>query len=91
MYADIYAYMAICRGGRDTHVFIGMLNFPRRAPIKSNVFLQHKAPAVSGAPSKTSMLNEVILPFYSTLVRPHIEFWVQHWDPQHNKDMIHKN
>ncbi|PKU49532.1 rna-directed dna polymerase from mobile element jockey-like [Limosa lapponica baueri] len=56
---------------------------------QQHVLAAQKANCILGSikRSVTSRLREVILPLYSVLMRPNLEYCVQLWGPQHKKDI----
>jgi len=53
------------------------------------VFAAQKADRILGCTKRSvaSRSREGILPLYSTLIRPHLEYCIQLWSPQHKEDM----
>ncbi|GAB0183939.1 cAMP-dependent protein kinase inhibitor alpha [Grus japonensis] len=69
---------------KDLGVLVDKLNMTQQCVLatqKANHVLGHIKRSV------TSKLREVILPLYSALMRPHLEYCVQLWGPQYKKDI----
>ncbi|PKU41698.1 hypothetical protein llap_7990 [Limosa lapponica baueri] len=57
--------------------------------MQQHVLVDHKANCIMGCIqiTRVSRLREMVLSFYSAPVRPHLEYCVQLWSPQHKKNM----
>lgn len=61
----------------------------RLKPVASCALAAQKASCILGCIKRSvaSRMMEGILPLYSALVRPHLEYCIQMWSPRYRRDM----